>query len=268
MRNAGRPGFLVLDPVSGVMGLDAFAEDENIQLMTVRRGVYQTLSRLWMEEVDQTFWEALKVTAFPSLPESPRLDQAFHQLEGYLAANQPGVLTQLAADYAILCRGASPVKGADPYESVHRNPLGLMMQDEWEDVLRFYRKAGYHLLPTAVEPEDHLGIELDFMACLCDRYIRTVQLKDKETSQESLMMQSKMLDAHLLKWVPHFVQEVLRLTATDFYQAVAVITQEYLLMDRGVLATLIPDPVAGTPDPKGPLTPGPTRPASPGAPTS
>jgi len=38
--------------------------------------------------------------------------------------------------------GSDPREGADPYESVHRNKEGLLMQDEWEAVLNLYRELG------------------------------------------------------------------------------------------------------------------------------
>ena len=201
------------------------------EIMETRSGVYQTLARLWAEEVDEVFWQGLTGTAFPSLPETPSLDKAYRKLEGYLSNTAPDVLKELAADYSVLCRGVNPVKGADPYESVHRNPMGLMMQDEWEDVLRFYRKVGLQRSETTVEPEDHLGIELECMARLCQRYTRAYEQGDEEACSESLLMQLEMLEKHLLLWVPRFTAEVLKVASTEFYRSFATITHEYLLMD-------------------------------------
>lgn len=217
--------------------MDTDARDEVADILEARSGAYQTLARLWIEEVDEALWQGLVGTAFPAVPDAPRLDSAYRRLEGCIRNAAPDVLKELAIDYALLCRGANPVEGADPYESVHRNQFGLMMQDEWESVLRFYREVGLERSPSSVEPEDHLGIELECMARLCQRLATAYGRGDKEGCQDLVQMQLQMLEGHLLVWVPRFVDAVLRISKTEFYKSVATITQEYLLMDREFLQT-------------------------------
>jgi TorA maturation chaperone TorD len=212
--------------------------EEIIDVMTARLGVYRMLARLWAEEVDDALWQGLQTTVFPALPETPQLESAYRRLENYIHEAKPDTLRCLAADYAMLCRGSNPVKGADPYESVHRNPLHLMMQDEWEEVFRFYRESGFQRSASAHEPEDHLGIELEFMAHQCNRYIQAYEKGDEAACRESIDRQVLMLETHLLLWVPLFVQEVLKVAMTEFYQSVAIITREFLSMDADCLRTL------------------------------
>jgi TorA maturation chaperone TorD len=211
---------------------------ETTEMMTTRLGVYQVLARLWIREVDEALWQGLLGTNFPSLPEQPELDSAYQKLSAFLSAAGPEVPRELTTDYAVLCRSANPHTGADPYESVHRNPLGLMMQDEWEEVLRFYRSIGFERSADAIEPEDHLGIELECMARLCQRYLDACEQGDTATAASSLRHQQHLLEAHLLLWVPRFASEVQKLAKTDFYRALATLTQEYLAMDAQYLKSL------------------------------
>jgi TorA maturation chaperone TorD len=220
--------------------LDTIMRNEVAEMMETRSHVYQTLARLWIAEVDETLLRGLKDAAFPALPEAPTLDSAYRRLEGYLQGTDAGTLRVLAADYSLLCRGTNPVKGADPYESVHRNPLGLMMQDEWEEVLRFYRAVGLKRSESSVEPEDHLGIELECMARLCQRFTKAYGQNDEVACLDSLRMQRKMLGAHLLLWVSHFTKEVLTVANTEFYKSVATITAEYLVMDFEYVCSILP----------------------------
>ena len=213
-------------------------QNELAELIENRAGVYQLLARLWIKEVDEALLLGLRSASFPSLPEAPILDGAYRSLEDYLHETKPETLTELAVDYAVLCRGVDPKKGADPYESVHRSSLGLMMQDEWEEVLRFYREVGLELNSSAIEPEDHLGIELECMARLCQRSLEAFENDDEKAYVDSISMQLHMLEAHLLQWAPRFSDEVLKIAKTDFYRSVATITQEYLQMDYDLLVSM------------------------------
>ena len=224
--------------------MDATKRDEVAEMMVTRFGVYQTLARLWIGEVDDVLWQGLRSAAFPLLPEAPRLDNAYRKLEEYLNDAKPKILKELAADYAILCRGIDPTKGADPYESVHRSPMRLMMQDEWEEVLKFYREVGLQRSETAVEPEDHLGIELECMARLCQRFTKAYDQGDDKACSDSIQMQMRMLEDHLLLWVPRFTDEVLKVAKTEFYKSVAVITHEYLAMDAEFVRAISGEPAS------------------------
>ena len=106
-----------------------------------------------------------------------------------------------------------------------------MMQDEWEEVLRFYRKAGLERSPESIEPEDHLGIELECLARLSQRFAEAFEQGDEEACTEALRMQLHMLEEHLLLWVPRFTKKVLEISNTEFYRSLATITCEHLLMD-------------------------------------
>jgi TorA maturation chaperone TorD len=211
------------------------SDEDSAAIALTRSEAYKVLSRLWISEVDETLWQGLLATEFPSVPENPVLTDAYRALEEYIREAKPEHLSALAADYAMLCRGVDPVRGADPYESVHRNPMRLMMQDEWEAVLLLYREFGFVRSEDAVEPEDHLGIELECMAHLCERCYHASIQGDSDARSSARAMQRTLLEDHLLKWVPLFVSAVLKDADTEFYKAVALITQEYLRMDWNYL---------------------------------
>lgn len=188
--------------------------------------------------MDDSLYHQLCATPFPQVPKFPGLNQAYRRLEQALHDDSPGRLTELASDYARLCLGADPREGADPYESVHRNKEGLLMQDEWEVVLRLYDELGLARAATTYETEDHLALELECMAQLCTRQEVALRAGEFPTASWWLEQQIRMLDEHLLQWVPSFVGRVQKLGRTDFYQAFGALTEEYLKMDRDLLATL------------------------------
>lgn len=211
---------------------------ELIGLSQSRANTYTLLSRVWGIEVDQALLQQLRAMAFPKLPELPALHRAYRRLEQSLQAPTPDELTWLAADYARLCLGSDPREGADPYESVHRNKEGLLMQDEWEAVLRLYDELGLARAESTHESEDHLALELECMAQLCTRQEAALQAGNLPEASWWLERQVSLLDDHLLRWVPSFVKRVEKLGRLEFYKAFGNLTEEFLKIDRREVETL------------------------------
>jgi TorA maturation chaperone TorD len=213
-------------------------QQEWVRICRNRANTYTLLSRVWGAEVDKSLLQQLRGASFPKLPKFPEMDQAYRRLESALRVDSPDILTELASDFAYLCLGSDPKEGADPFESVHRNRDGLMMQDEWEAVLKLYAELGLGRSEEAHESEDHLALELECLAQLCSR--QETALSDGNFPEASwwLDQQVRMLDEHLLLWVPSFVGRVQQMGRTEFYKAFGTITDQYLQIDREVIQTL------------------------------
>jgi TorA maturation chaperone TorD len=207
-----------------------------IDLARDRANTYTLLSRVWGAEVDAGLWEALRVMEFPQLSELAAVDAAYRRLEKACQEAGDGILVELRVDYARLCLGSDPREGADPYESVHRNKEGLLMQDEWEAVLNLYRELGMQRSEGVHESEDHLALELECMAGLCERQAQALEAGELPEAAWWLDRQALMLDEHLLKWTPSFNRKVQALGQTEFYKAIGDLTEAYLILDRQWMA--------------------------------
>lgn len=208
---------------------------ELIDLSAQRAGSYTLLSRIWGAEVDEGLWTQLLAMHFPSTPQLPALDAAYRSLQRTIQSPTPPTLVDLRVDYARLCLGSDPRQGADPYESVHRNKEGLMMQDEWEAVLQLYSELGLKRSTATVESEDHLALELECLAQLCDRQETALRQRQFPEASWWVEQQVRMLDEHLLKWVPSFVRRVHKLGQTEFYKSFGDLTEAFLKADRDML---------------------------------
>ena len=67
----------------------------------------------------------------------------------------------IAEDHLVLFSGPTPL--ARPWESVWREPQGLLFGDCTEDVAHCYARFGVDIATAGSEPEDHLGFELAFL---------------------------------------------------------------------------------------------------------
>jgi len=86
------------------------------------------------------------------------------------------------------------------------------------------------------EPEDHVGLELEFMACLCDRYRECVGKGDAREAAATLTAQKDFLDDHLLPWIPLFCEGVARSAWTDFFRGIGDLTEGFVDWDRRFLS--------------------------------
>ena len=148
---------------------------------------------------------------------------------------------ELAADHASSLRGMS-VDPVSPYEAVHTGEKRLMMQEARDKVVAAYRQQGFGASQDLRVPEDHISLELSFMAALCERFAATVEAHantddqvqgDVEgqgavegtslsaEAQELMQAQAAFVSDHLVPWVPGFCDELEDHATTPFYRGVA-----------------------------------------------
>jgi TorA maturation chaperone TorD len=104
-----------------------------------------------------------------------------------------------------------------PYESVFRDPSGLLCTDVSREVVEFYRRAGYEpdLREARVRCGDHLALELLFVGEL---------LKAGQRDEAK-----RFLEEHLLQWGPLAAVAIRETAATGFYRALGDLTLHFLL---------------------------------------
>jgi anaerobic sulfite reductase subunit A len=222
------------------------AQSEYSAIIANRENLYRFLGRLYKVEADQALLDHMKGMRFPAESGEDDLAKGYRMLADYL--RRPGLdpLTDLAVDYAKVFLGAGVSKNgvaAYPYESVYTSPGRLIMQDARDQVLAAYRAKGLDKADALDVPEDHIALELAFMAHLCRETQQALAAKDRAAVLASLKEQRTFLERHLLHWVPAFCADALQFAETDFYKAVARITNGFLRMDLALLDDLTTAPV-------------------------
>ncbi len=211
---------------------------EENTLMETRETLYRLLGRLYLTEVDEALLAQLKAMQFPEDTGAAELDEGYKLLRGYLANPGDNAIEDLAVDYARMLLGAGiyekdPV--AYPYESVFTSKKRLIMQEAWEDVVRIYSAHGFVKRDKNI-PEDHLGLELEFMAELIAEGRKAEAAGNKEAFGASLAAQKSFLETHLLNWLPKFRDEMMKCPGTDFYKGVAKVTAGFAALDQALLS--------------------------------
>jgi len=221
---------------------------EYSDLMLSREQMYQFLGRLYRVEVDRDLLNHMQGMSFPAESSDAELGKGYRMLEGYLQKPWEDPITDLAVDFAKIFLGAGMINtyAAYPYESVYTSPKRLVMQDARDQVLTLYRGKGLDISNAMDCPEDHISLELGFMAHLCLEIQKALNVQDLSAVFVLLKEQLNFLLRHLLNWVPAFCADIEKYAETAFYKAVAQITGGYLRLERILLEDLVAEIDPGT----------------------
>ncbi|QUH19923.1 TorD/DmsD family molecular chaperone [Alkaliphilus sp. B6464] len=128
---------------------------------------------------------------------------------------------------------------APPWESVYRSDERIILDEHTLAVREFYRKWGVKLSEEDKQPDDHIGLELEFISILNKRTIEALEESDIEKAKEILNGQKTFLEKHLLIWIDEFCGMLKDNVNIDLYKGMALFTPYYLKMDRHILEELI-----------------------------
>jgi len=138
-------------------------------LISNRENLYRFLARLYRIEVDAPLLQLLAEMGFPEECDDPELAEGYRMLTAWLHNPGNDPLTDLAVDYARVFLGAGVFEGvvASPYESVYTSKERLIMQEARDQVLAVYNSKELQCAEPLEIPEDHIALELEFLAHLC-----------------------------------------------------------------------------------------------------
>lgn len=201
-----------------------------------RGNVYGFLSRCFEREVDGAL-VAQCAAGWSAEFADEALTRGIQGLCGAITACEEADLEDLAVDFNRVFFGMGPLASekAFPYESVYTSEGGLMMQDAYSAVLEEYRGNGFAKNPAFSEPEDHIAVELAYMAELCRCSAQASREGRAEAAEEELRRQVEFLGGHLLSWVKRFAADVRNASQVPFYPQLASATEAFLEADARLL---------------------------------
>ena len=130
-------------------------------------------------------------------------------------------------DHARLFVGPDTLR-APPYESVHRSADGLVFETQTVQVRAFYARFDLTAPRVGRDPDDHIGLELAFVAALANRALDALEAGDVAERARLLDALREFLDEHLLTWGPDLMVLIGERAETAFYQGVSALGFEAL----------------------------------------
>jgi len=208
---------------------------------TTRQNLYLLLSRVFREELSLDSLSGI-VALQPEIEAlanacgeinfnrgSGLLKQFARKVERYDKERRTALIMELRSEFASLFITNS-TKPSYPCESVYLSN-GLVMQWPRDEVLAVYRGESLDKSSVWTEPEDHVSVELEFMAYL----IGKLRTGDVGKRRRILKQQKDFLNKHLLNWVPHFTAELAETANSPYYAVIAHVTRGFLNLENQLL---------------------------------
>lgn len=219
--------------------IEGISMEETAALMESRAHVYQVLSRCFKEEVDATFAAEL-AEGFRFEGPAP-VQQPLLAMQEALRGADEGALEQMAVDFDRIFFGMGPLtaRHAFPYESVYTSERAIMMQQAYSQVVAAYREQRLAKDPSFKEPEDHIAVELAFMATLAQRCAMFLQQGQEEAAVQTAAQQLAFLQGHLLNWTDRFSADLKTAAGEGFYFHLAQFAQLFMEEDAALLTEML-----------------------------
>ncbi len=197
------------------------------EVIEFRSEFYRLLSSLFLKEASMEVLEKLSSLSLPPV-------RSKKSIEGLIPPKGKELKSfkeELDVDFARIFLGMNS-KGAFPYESVYRSKLGLLMQDPFDEVRAFYNKTGVTKNSCLPEPDDHIGIELAFMATLAHQAGMALKNGNKQEALTHLEQQREFLRQHLSPWVLSLCMDIQEVAWTEFFKSLASLLEAWVCSDQ------------------------------------
>lgn len=206
--------------------------NQPVSLAELRASLYSALALGFsapdegtLKEVSGRLPEVLREAS--SLFVMPVLEDTIKNFEASINASDR---TSLKAEYHRLFVGPYRLP-APPYASVYLESEPTIMGTSTLEVLRMYEEARFLLSPSFKDLPDHVAVELEFMALLCEEERRAWRRGGLCEAAKLLAKEETFLREHLVRWIPHFSSRILSSTDSPFYRALASLLRDYVLLD-------------------------------------
>ncbi|MEC4177008.1 molecular chaperone TorD family protein [Adlercreutzia sp. R7] len=123
-----------------------------------------------------------------------------------------------------------------PWESAIVGNERVLFQRPTLEVRRSYRAAGFAPVEGHHVADDHLSLELGFMALLAGRAFEGAEQKDEEAQEAALAESEKFLDEHLRCWLGDYAAALAQEADAGFYAHAARAAADFIEADYRWLA--------------------------------
>jgi len=113
--------------------------------------------------------------------------------------------------------GGSGTTLAPPYESYYMSKNHLLNQEQAREVNHIYRTYGWVSSLSGTIPDDHIGIELQFLNLMLEKYY---ELDDGACYRELSSDIKKFIELHIQPWIKDWNNDVQQNAISDFYKGI------------------------------------------------
>ena len=171
-------------------------------------------------------------TLFDALSAEPALAPTIGKLGALLGGDVRTLAHDLAVDFGKLFYGVSGPKTVSPYESAYVSARGILFQEPVGEMNTVIAGLGLSVEDTFTEPSDHLAVELAVMSEMARRQDAAGASGEFAAAAELAAAQRRLLDDHLLVWLPEFRDGCAAQAPDSLYTVAAKSLLGYARQDR------------------------------------
>lgn len=198
-----------------------------VETLVAHELAYSYLSRVFYEPPDKALMATLAADdlfhAWPIETDQPEVETGLALLQQFCASWREDDLEALQHDYRRLFVGPGRLL-ATPWESVYRSPEHLLFGIHTIQVRQSYERFGMATPHLHSEPDDHLGLELRFIAHLCAVGLGALERQDADTVNAAASELHRFLNTHLLRWSSECLRLVIENARSDYFRGCAHLT--------------------------------------------
>ncbi len=176
----------------------------------------------WSEPTEEFLRDLLKVS-MPS--EEDELDGGLTLMIESVKRHRDDLAAyaeDLAVEFARLFIGPK-YPPAIPYASFYLSESKTVMTNTTIEVRKRYLDAGMAVKDLYSTPDDHIGIELEFVSYLTERTIELFEDRQRAEASRLFEIKNDFVNEHMSLWVPAFVDRLMEHTKGDFYKGAALV---------------------------------------------
>ncbi len=206
--------------------------------------VLNLLGKLLYEFPDAAWLQSLADEAvFDDIPfgaHQPAVAAGLALLQQWAQENRNGQLDfdALRSDYTRLLIVPGKLF-APPWESAQVDSERQIFQEETLEVRGWYRRFGLQSEHLYSEPDDHIGLELAFLAHMAQLALAAHAEGDQPRVVEMLAAERAFLTEHPLRWAPAWCAQIGQNARTDFFRGLALMTDGVLTELAAALAPVM-----------------------------
>ncbi len=217
------------------------------EVCVLRTKLYYFLGNCLLESIPdegaefthRAFWEQFPLEAANDKMKSglERLINCTEYLKK-LPASQASQEVQL--EFTSLFIGPGEPK-APPWESVYRTPEKLLFGWPTLQVREAYRQDGFEIKRKYQMPEDHMGLELMFLATVSNALAKTMINENQSSTPLMIERQMDFISNHPLTWIEDFFNDANSNDSIGFYSGLIELIWGILLWDLEILKEMLQD---------------------------
>jgi TorA maturation chaperone TorD len=204
-------------PVTAPLATDAAA----VPALDAQVLLLDLLRRLFLNGPNRGMADALAATAaVDDWP--PHIAVPLQTMRAAVAArgDSDDALLDLEVEFTRLTIGPLEIP-AMPYASFYLSPGRTLMTEDTLDVRRRYLEAGVAVRDLGRTPDDHLGIELEFLHFLTLQAALAEARGDEAARDRALAQRASFVEEHAALWMPAFAEAFAAATEEPAFQAAA-----------------------------------------------